>query len=56
MIAALTIAQEIGDRLGPAAVAQETRDRIPTFWVPKDRVPGLLRFLKEDIDRPYKVL
>jgi NADH-quinone oxidoreductase subunit C/D len=56
MIAIPTIAEEIGDRLGSAAVPQETHDRIPTFWVPKDRIPALLRFLKEEVDRPYKTL
>jgi len=56
MIAVPTIGQEISDRVGRAGVSQETHDRIPTFWVAKDRLPGLLRFLKEDIDRPYKML
>lgn len=53
MIAAPTIADEI---LGFALVPQATVDRIPTFWVAKDRAPALLRFLKEKIDRPYKML
>jgi len=56
MMGVSTIAQEISDRLGPSAVPQQTHDRIPTFWVAKDRIPALLRFLKEDIDRPYKML
>ena len=56
MIAVPTITQEICDRLGPAAAPQQTVDHIPTFWVAKDRVFGLLRFLKEDVDRPYKML
>jgi NADH-quinone oxidoreductase subunit C/D len=56
MIAAPTIAQEISERLGPAAAPQDTHDRIPTFWLPKDRLLGLLRFLKEGVDRPYRML
>jgi len=56
MIAAPGIEQEISERLGSAAVPQETHDRIPTFWVAKDRLTALLRFLKEDIERPYKML
>src|SRR5580704_5638944 len=56
MIATPTIAQEISDRFGSAVVAQDTHDRIPTFWVAIDRVSPLLRFLKEDIERPYKML
>jgi NADH-quinone oxidoreductase subunit C/D len=54
--AAPSIVQEIGDRLGSAAAPQDTHDHIPTFWVSKDRLLGLLRFLKEDIDRPYRML
>ncbi|MGA3091533.1 MAG: NADH-quinone oxidoreductase subunit C/D [Terriglobales bacterium] len=56
MISAPTIAQEMSNRFGPAVVAQDTHDRIPTFWVAKDRVPELLRFLKEEIELPYKML
>jgi NADH-quinone oxidoreductase subunit C/D len=56
MIAVPTITEEIRDRFGPAAVAQETRDRIPTFWVAKDLMPALLRFLKEEVEQPYRVL
>jgi len=56
MIAVPTIAEEISDRLGPAAIAQETHDHIPTFWVAKDRMPALLRFLKEEVEQPYKML
>jgi NADH-quinone oxidoreductase subunit C/D len=56
MIAVPTIAEEISDRFGPAATVQETHDHIPTFWVAKDRIPALLRFLKEEIEQPYKML
>ena len=56
MIAVPTIAEEISERFGPGAIPQQTQDRIPTFWVAKDRVPALLRFLKEEIGQPYKVL
>ena len=51
-----TIAQEIKDRLGHWAMPQETHDHIPTFWVAKDRVSTVLRFLKEEVGRPYKML
>jgi len=56
MIAVPTIAEEITDRFGPAATAQETHDHIPTYWVAKDRMPALLRFLKEEVEQPYKML
>ena len=56
MIATPTLAQEINGRLGSSAVLQETLDGIPTFWVEQDRAPALLRFLKDEIYRPYKML
>jgi len=56
MNTAPAIAREMSDRLGPGAVPQETHDPVPTFWVAKDRVPAVLRFLKDEIDRPYKML
>ncbi|HKM47714.1 MAG TPA: NADH-quinone oxidoreductase subunit C/D [Terriglobales bacterium] len=56
MIAVPTIAEEIKDRFGPAATPQETTDHIPTYWVAKDRVPAVLRFLKDEIEQPYKML
>ncbi|HUM05221.1 MAG TPA: NADH-quinone oxidoreductase subunit C/D [Terriglobales bacterium] len=56
MIAVPTITEEIRDRFGSAAIAQETQDHIPTFWVAKDRMPALLRFLKEEVEQPYKML
>lgn len=56
MIAAPTITEEIRDLFGPVAIAQETHDHIPTFWVAKDRMPALLRFLKEEVEQPYKML
>jgi len=56
MIAIPTLAQEINGRFGSPSVIQETVDRIPTFWVERDRAPALLRFLKEEQDLPYKML
>jgi len=56
MIAVPTITEEIRDRFGSAAIAQETQDHIPTFWVAKDRMPALLRFLKDEVEQPYKML
>jgi NADH-quinone oxidoreductase subunit C/D len=56
MIAVPTIVEEIRDKLGPAAVAQDSHDHIPTFWVAKELLPSFLRFLKEEIEQPYKML
>lgn len=38
------------------ATPQETMDGIPTFWVSRDRVRDLLRYLKHDIQEPYRML
>jgi len=56
MIAVPTIAEEINERFGPAAIAQQSHDHIPTFWVAKGRMSALLRFLKEEVEQPYKML
>ncbi len=56
MIATSQIEQEIVDRFGHAVAFEETLDRIPTAWVTRDSVPALLRFLKEEVDQPYKML
>ena len=56
MIAVPAIAEEISHQFGPVAIAQETYDHIPTFWVARDRMPALLRFLKEEVGQAYKML
>ena len=56
MIAAPAIVEAIVQRLGSGAVLEDTRDRIPTVWVQKDQVHGLLNYLKQEIDQPYKML
>jgi NADH-quinone oxidoreductase subunit C/D len=35
---------------------QETKDEIPTLWVPKGEVKDVLRYLKREIARPYRML
>ena len=37
-------------------VHQATQDDIYTMWVSKDRVRDVLRFLKDDVNRPYRML
>jgi len=39
-----------------AIATQKTRDGIPTYWVSKDQLTPLLRFLKEDAAPPYRML
>lgn len=35
---------------------QGTRDAIPTLWVSREQVRAVLRYLKGDIERPYRML
>jgi NADH-quinone oxidoreductase subunit C/D len=35
---------------------QETRDGIPTVWSTKDQVHGILSYLKNEADKPYRTL
>jgi len=49
--------RHLEERLGVGQVVpQETRDGIPTLWVPRDRVETALRCLKNEIPRPYRML
>jgi NADH-quinone oxidoreductase subunit C/D len=35
---------------------QETKDEFPTLWIHGDHIVGLLAFLKNEVDLPYKML
>jgi NADH-quinone oxidoreductase subunit C/D len=51
------IIEELQGRYGPALTAtQETADGIPTLWVARERVGALLRYLKHEIEQPYRLL
>jgi len=41
---------------GHSIIAETTLDRIPTVWVGADSLRAVLRFLKEEIERPYPML
>lgn len=56
MMVTSAIVEAITRRLGSEAVLQPTCDGIPTFWVKKDHMHGLLHHLKYEIDQPYKML
>lgn len=56
MIVASDILEAITRRLRSEVILQPTCDRIPTFWVKKEHVHGLLHHLKCEIDQPYKML
>ena len=51
------ILQELQNRFGDVALTpQPTRDSIPTAWVPREHIRDVLRYLKTEAPRPYRVL
>jgi NADH-quinone oxidoreductase subunit C/D len=51
------ILRELGERFGPSIVtSQATRDGIPTGWVEAARVREVLAYLKNGVERPYRML
>lgn len=52
-----TVLSELEARFGAGAfVAEKTRADFPTLWVSKTDIPGILHFLKAEIDRPFETL
>jgi NADH-quinone oxidoreductase subunit C/D len=50
------IAQEVSARFGEQKVLlQSTRDEIPTLWVPKENVLEVLKYLKSEVEKPYRM-
>jgi NADH-quinone oxidoreductase subunit C/D len=53
----LNIIRELQDRFGDITFSrQATQDEIPTVWVSRDKVHSVLRFLKEEVNNPYRML
>ncbi len=50
------VAAELGAQFGSDCLYQHTVDGIPTFWVAKDRLLPVMRFLKNQIKRPFPLL
>lgn len=51
------IVRELQDRFSDIVfLRQATQDEIPTVWISKDRVHNVLRFLKEEVNNPYRML
>ena len=49
--------EQLQQRLGENAVTgQFTCDAIPTFWVPRDSLRDVLRYLKTEVGRPFRTL
>jgi NADH-quinone oxidoreductase subunit C/D len=52
-----TIVRQLQDRFGDIAfLRQATQDDIPTVWISRDKVHSVLRFLKEEVNNPYRML
>lgn len=52
-----TIVQMLKEKLGDENVLeQQTRDAFPTVWIPKEHVREALRYLKNDVEKPYRML
>ena len=50
-------AGQLRTRFGEDAVTvQETHDDITTCWVTRDDAPAVLQYLREEIDRPFRML
>ena len=58
MIATLpAVISDLEQKFGAETIVpQQTQDGVPTFWAPKDRAPAVLRCLKNEAERPYKML
>ena len=49
--------QELQGKFGEATVSAEpTDDGVPLFWVSKDTICDILRYLKTETDKPYRML
>jgi NADH-quinone oxidoreductase subunit C/D len=52
-----TIVEELRQKFGAEAITEQaTRDAVPTVWVGVDAVAGVLRYLKHEVPRPYRML
>lgn len=53
----MPVADELQRKAGEGALTpQLTCDGIPSFWVPKERIHGLLQYLKQEVSQPYRML
>lgn len=51
------IVRDLVTRFGEAAfIIQPTKDGIPTLWLTADRVHEVLRYLKQQVSKPYRML
>lgn len=51
------IVTDIKGKFGDSILAEQpTADSIPTIWASRDKVVGLLRYLKDEVEQPYRML
>jgi NADH-quinone oxidoreductase subunit C/D len=51
------ILETLQARFGPATVLpQATADGLPTFWIGRDRLRDVLKFLQSEVPQPYRML
>lgn len=51
------VVKDLQGRFGEGAIRQQlTRDAIPTVWVGKDSAKDILRYLKDEVRDPYRML
>ncbi len=52
-----TLYNELNNQFGDSILAsQATLDKLPTIWVSPDSAPQVLRYLKNDIQKPFNML
>ncbi len=52
-----SVVDELTNRFpGVPLQEQTTRDDHPTVWVPAEQIVNVLKYLKDEVDRPYKML
>jgi NADH-quinone oxidoreductase subunit C/D len=52
-----SIVQELEQAHGEAVLAETPmRDEMPTLWIDEHQLPAVLKFLKEEVDRPFRTL
>jgi len=57
MIANATILDDLQQKFGEALITpQAARDGVPTFWTTKEKIREVVRYLKNEAARPYRML
>ena len=52
-----SVLENLKEKFGESALKiQETNDGLPTVYVPDDKIRDVLKYLKEEIPKPYKML